>query len=445
MLRAAASQLLDLGITPCFIRLLPSFLRESRDRTRSLLFTGVPIVYAGLAVVTVAAFVLADSISELVLRDASSGWMIRIICIGFFPFTTTKICEYIIWGRAQFGTLSFLQTLESFIRPIAIVALYLRFDLPGVVAAFVLVEAVMAGAFLYCVRDLFGGARPPWYPVRQLLTESFPLYLEGWVWYLRAHGDNWLVSILLGPTALAVYFVAGIMINQLKVISTAVDRIALERLGRHLGNPETISEKALSLHETISRFVLPGILWLLAITPLATIMIGGEEYQAAIVPALVLVMVMFAEFLFLPLDRAVFVGTPPRFRLFKTSVEAGTVVAAAAILTPLTGLAGIASARLLGAVAGGVYGMIVLRQRLKLTIPFGELWRTVLTAVPGTLLVLWFTPPVTGFVEAITVGVIATGAWLASFLVLVLLFNRPLMRALLAEVGRALGREARTA
>ena len=441
MLRAVADRLLDFGITPYFIRVLPSFLREGRDRTRSLLFTGVPIVYAGLAVVTLLTFIFADTIAGLVLRDESSGWMIRIICLGFFPYTTTKMCEYVLWGRAQFGTLSFLQTLEAFVRPIAIVSLYLLFDLPGVVAAFVLVELIVSASYLYCIRDLFGGARPPRYPARLLLAQAFPLYVEGWLWYLRADGDNWLVSIFLGPAALAEYFVATIMVNQVTILFSSVDRVVVERLGRQLGRPDAIAEKALAVHARISQFVLPGILMLLALTPLAIVLIGGHAYESSIPPALVLMLVALGQFLFMPVDRSVFVGLAPRYRLYKTMVEAVVVFASAAILVPTAGLVGVAGARLAGQLAGGIYGLVILRRHLGLTLPFGEAWRTALTAIPGTILVLLLTAPVEGgVVEIIATAAAMSVVWLGAFLLLVLLFNRPFLGALLAEIRRALGR-----
>jgi O-antigen/teichoic acid export membrane protein len=442
MLRGLADGTLDLGITPYFIRVLPSFLREGRDKTRSLLFTGIPIVYGGLAVATAGTFFFADQIAQLLLADGSSGWIIRVFCLGFFPYTTTKICEYIIWGRGQFGTLSFLQTLESLFRPIAVVGLFLVAGFPGVVAAFVLVEVVVAAAHVFCIRDLFGGERPARYPSSQLIREAFPCYLEGWLWRLRADGDNWVVGILLGPSALAIYYVAGIMVSQTTLLFTAVDRVVVERLGRHLAKPESLSEKTLALHSTVSRFMLPVLLWLLAMTPLAIVVIGGQGYSSAVLPALVLMLVAIARFLFMPIDRSVFVGTPPRYRLYKTTVEAATFFGAAVVMVPLAGLSGVAAAKLAGQVAGGGFGLAILRQMLRLKLPFAEAARAVLTAGPGTALVLWFMPQAGNSIEAVSIAAVASTVWLVSFLVLVALFDRPYLAAFAAEVRRAIGRQS---
>ena len=444
MLRGLADGMLDFGITSYFIRMLPSFLREGRDKARSLLRAGIPIVYAGLAVVTVATFLFSDQIARVLLADASSGWIVRIFCLGFFPFTTSKICEYIIWGRGQFGTLSFLQTLESLIRPIAVVALFFMAGVTGVVAAFVVVEVCLAAAYLFCIRDLFGGARPERYPARQLLREAFPCYVEGWLWRLRSDGDNWLVSILLGPSALAIYYVAGIMVSQTTLLFYSVDRVVVERLGRHLGKPESIAEKTLALHSVVSRFMLPVLLWLLAMTPLAVVVIGGQRYTEAVAPALVLMLGAIARFAFMPVDRSVFVGTSPRYRTYKTTVEAVVVFATAAALMPLAGLSGIAAAKLAGQVAGGIYGLSLLKRMLALKLPFAEAGRALLTAGPGTALVLWFIPPVGSAIEAVVVAGFASAAWLLSFLVLVGVFDRPYIGAFIAEVRRAVGREPRT-
>ena len=445
MLRYVSAQLLDFGITPYLIRVLPSTLREGRESARSLLFTAVPIVFAGLAVVTTLTFLFSDRVAELVLQDHSAGWMVRIICLGFFPYTVTKISEYVIWGRAQFATLSFLQTLEAFVRPVVIVSFYVLFGLPGVVAAFVLVEVFLAAVYVYCIRDLIGGSRPPAYPARQLLAASFPLYVDGYLWYLRSGGDNWLVSIFLGPIALSEYYVAGIMVNQVTMLFASVDKVVMERLGRHMDKPESLAEKALEVHATVTRFVLPGILWLLALTPLAIIVIAGPAYSASVAPAIVLMLVALAQFLFMPVDRSVFVGTPTRFRLFKTAIEATVVLAGSALLAPLVGSAGIAGGRLAGETAGGFFGLAVLRRRLKLMLPFDEVLRAFLTAAPGTILVLWFMPPVSGTVEAIVAAAVASAAWLALFLVLVFFFNRPLLDALPAEIRRAMGRNPKPA
>jgi O-antigen/teichoic acid export membrane protein len=79
---------------------------------------------------------------------------------------------------------------------------------PGIAVGLVLTQLVLAAVGLWYIRDVFAWPLPPVYPIGELLWESLPYYIGNYLSYLRGDGDNLLVTALLGPTALAEYYVA---------------------------------------------------------------------------------------------------------------------------------------------------------------------------------------------------------------------------------------------
>ncbi|MGH6875886.1 MAG: hypothetical protein ACREHV_00755, partial [Rhizomicrobium sp.] len=170
--------------------------------------------------------------------------------------------------------------------------------------------------------------------------------------------------------------------------------------------------------------VMPVLLLVIALTPYLVTLLGGARYQNATAPAVMLMLVALLQFIILPVDRAVFVALSPLYRLSKTALESVVVLLSAVIFAPLASASGIAAARMLGEAAGGSYGWLLLGRKRGLKLALDGLWLSLLTAGPGTILILLLAPkPTSGFSAVLIMPPLATG-WLAIFLLMAYRFNR---------------------
>lgn len=422
------------GIYASFVRELPSLMRNDVEQARSLVVTGSAIVAAGTLLPCLAFFYFADQISMLVFKTAAQGWAVRAMVPGFLAYMVSRTTDNVMWGRGQFGATSTIQILESIVRPVATVSLYFLLGYRGIVTGLVLSQCIMAAIAFWYVRDMYLGAWPGFYPVRRLFVQSMPYYIANYLSYLRGDGDSILVTLLLGPAALAEYYVAKTLFANMVLIWQSVDRVAVERLGRVV-NTEVFAERVKALHVQLSQILIPFCLFAIALAPSALLLLTGARYANATWPAVILLFGTLAMFVAIPYDRGVYVGLPGMVRLKFTMIEAALVVGTAVTLAPVLGLVGIAGARVIAPIGVSVFGAYLLRRHLGLVLPFGAALRALATAAPGTALALFAVPPGHRFATELASMAAAGMIWLACFLLLAWLFNRQLLDRLAATIA----------
>jgi O-antigen/teichoic acid export membrane protein len=418
------SLFLSFGVFQSLIRKLPALVRENTGEARSLVVTSSVVMLAGTVLVCIFALPFARDIAVFFFRDSSLAWIIQASALGCVFATCSKITEYVMWGEAKFGATSFVQVVESILRPCLTVALYFPFGLKGIVAALVVSQIAMAAISFWFVRNMYLGPLPPLYPLRRLLRESFPFYIDNYLWYLKGDGDTLLVAFL-GPAALAEYYIAKNLYTNVLIAWFSLDKVALERLARHAPMLDVFRARVAEIHARMSDAVVPCLLLVIAVAPYLVIALAGARYVGSTWPAVALLVVALVQFVNIPINRAVFVGLPGEYRLSTSAVEAVVVLLGAVALVPALGILGIALARIAGPAAGGVFGYAVLRRKIDLKLSFAPLVRSLAASVPGALAIIVFAPPAHGILAACVDAAIAGAAWFVSFAVLSYVLNRP--------------------
>ncbi len=432
MLAGLATLVLTFGIYAAFVREVPSLLRTDPVRARSLVVTGTAIILAGTLIPCLTCWWWSNWVAAFVFRDASQAWAIQIMVPGFFAFVVSKTTDQVMWGRGQFGATSLVQILESIVRPVSTIALYFWIGYRGIVLGLVVSQFVMAAVAFWCVRDIFIGPFPGFYPLRKLMSESMPYYVGNYLSYLRGDGDSIFVTTFLGPTALAEYYIAKTLFTNVSLIWTAVDKVAAERLARFVRSA-AFSERLVELHMRISHVLVPFSLLVIAVAPGALIVLAGTRYADATWPAVILLLGSLVQFVAIPYDRGVYVALPGMVRLKFTAVEAAVVIAAAATLVPLAGLIGVALARIIAPLGVCLFGAFILRKHLGLVLPLRPTLLTFVTVAPGAALALLVAPQPHGIAGAFGSMAMGAGIWAMASFVLAWFLNRPLLDAL-AEV-----------
>jgi O-antigen/teichoic acid export membrane protein len=267
------------------------------------------------------------------------------------------------------------------------------------------------------------GGLPSAYPLRRLFRESFPFYIDNYLWYLKGDGDTLLVAFL-GPAVLAEYYIAKSLYTNVLIGWYALDKVVLERLARFGQMSDGFRARAAEIHVRVSETAVPAMMLVIALAPYGLLVLAGAKYADATWPAVALLGVALIQFMGIAINRAVFVGLPGTYRLSTSAVEAAAVLIAAACLVPAEGIMGVALARIVGPAAGAAFGYMVLREKFALSLPWQPTLCALAASAPGTAMILLLAPAAHGAATAVLDAAGAGVFWLSSFALLSYALNR---------------------
>jgi O-antigen/teichoic acid export membrane protein len=424
MLVGLANLFLSLGIYQYFLRTLPLLFQNDWQEARRLIATGATVIVGGTIPVVLVAIYFRLAVATYMFDDPRKSWIVIYAGVGSIPYAISKIVEFIMWARGQYTQTSIVQIAESVVRPVFTIILYAAMGYTGIVVGLVAAQFVIAALSVFYARDIFPGGIPARFPLRRLFLQSMPYYLESYLWYIRGDGDTLLVSVFMGPSFLAAYYVAKTLLTNLLVLWTSVDKVAAERLARSGYHDINFGDRVRQLHSVLSQVVAPGILLLVALAPYGIVLVAGPKYLSSATPAALLLMVGFVQFQTIALDRALFVAGSPMVRLTKTAIESGISLASALLLAHPLGLTGIALARVFGPCGGALYSLFMLGRRFAIRLPFRDLALTLATTAAPTLLIVLLAPSPKNSGAAIVYGAISATIWLVLFFAISYFVNR---------------------
>jgi O-antigen/teichoic acid export membrane protein len=182
-----------------------------------------------------------------------------------------------------------------------------------------------------------------------VIRNSIPFYLEGNFNAARSNGDSLLVSSLLGPVAMAGYYIAKMVANQLSVFFNPINSFMIHRLSFKKGKDITSMEAAF---KQVWRLSIPFFIWLAcavsAISPMLIQLIAGEQYTYVWSTAFILCLVVCGLALYSLSGRILLLigNSFERFRI--TLIQVLVIVIFTFILAPVFSMQGVAIAWFLG-------------------------------------------------------------------------------------------------
>ena len=240
MLAALSGIFLSFGVQPTFLRLLPAKYAENIDEARSLIFTGGALLISGATAFALGVFLLADWLNPILFRGQEFADLIRIFSVGFFFISVRNFSHAVLWSSSRFDRISVIQLTAAISRAVFLAGFLLLWGLKGLALGLVINEILCASLSAYFIRDIIRGPRVSFYPVRALLKESWPFYFEGFLIYFRSQGDNWIVATMLGPAAMAVYFVAKRLPMTMLMFIESLDKIVTSEISKRRNDPAEI-------------------------------------------------------------------------------------------------------------------------------------------------------------------------------------------------------------
>ncbi|MEN8007131.1 MAG: oligosaccharide flippase family protein [Candidatus Krumholzibacteriota bacterium] len=372
MLAALSGIVTNFGIQPTFLRTLPARFSEDIDEARGMVFTGGALMVSASVVFSLGIFLLADRINPIVFKGQDFAHLIRIASLGFMFVSIKNFSHVVLWSSSRFDRISVVQVTAAIGRAVFLGGFLLLWDIEGLTFGLVMNEILCASLSLYFIRDILVGPRVPFYPLRALLKKSWAFYFEGFLIYFRSQGDNWIIATLLGPAAMAVYFVAKRLPTMMLMFIESLDKIVTSEISKRQNKPDEMKPYLRSLFLVNAHMTLPGTVFVMGLAPLFILVVAGKAYLGAIVPSVILCAVLPLQALQLPLARGIFVIHQPKVRVIMTMIESAVLIISLFILTPLLEENGIALSRFVAAAGALLMSLLVMRKSIGLGLPWGQ-------------------------------------------------------------------------
>lgn len=359
MVGAMGAVVFSFGIFPTFVRTLPSLLSSDRAKARAIMVTGIAVIVPGLVCYSVVVAGLAEFISNAFFKEGRYAALIRIMAVGFFAVGVRTITDYLLWSSGRFSRMATVKVVQSLMNALVAAGLLLIWGLKGLVIGLVLRDVTAAALSVFFLGDiLFTGPLIIDSP-RKLIRESLPYYLESYVLYFKERGDTLIVATFLGPSLLAVYYIARRLYDALLTVFNSVDRVITAGLSGKRQSPAEVEAHLEKVLTAVSQLLLPFVMFCLGMVPLFIRLVAGPRYVAAIIPGAILCLALAVQFTWSPVGRAIFVLRPPMTRFKLSLVEATSLIVWLSALVPLLQVVGVAAARLLAALTIGVTAYVV--------------------------------------------------------------------------------------
>ena len=376
MLVALSGIIFGFGLPPTFIRLLPAKYSENYDEARGLIFSGGLMLVAGSAVFACCVFFLSDWLSTILFKEHDFAHIIKIASLGFFFVSLKNVSHLVLWSLSRFDKISITHITTAVGRAVFVGGFLLLWGIEGMALGLVVNEILCAAVSIYFIRDILQGPRVPLYSAGDLLKRSLPFYFEGFLNYFRSQGDNWIVATMLGPSTMAIYFVAKRLPGIIQMFIQSLDKVVTSELSKRRNQPEELESYIQRLFLINSHIALPGTIFVMGLAPLFVLVVAGKAYMASVIPCLILCSVLPMQALLIPLGRGIFVIHPPMVRVIMTMIESTVLILSLFLLAPLLAENGIALSRVFAAATALILAQLVLRRTIGLGLPWGQAARS---------------------------------------------------------------------
>ncbi|MEP0178012.1 MAG: oligosaccharide flippase family protein [Paraglaciecola sp.] len=436
MLTSIAAIPLNFGIYPILVKKLPLMLKNDISEGKKLFWTCASFLSVGGLIVSVLIYLFSDFLAELLLNSNEQKIIIELTSIACFLFVIESIADRLLWATERFGKTARIQLTIAIVRPIITISCYFSFGLMGLVGGLVLSQLLTTLLSAYYLRDYLFKEKPQFLALPPVLKESLPFYAESFLMYFRREGDNWFVTVVLGPSSLSIYYVAKTVYTAFNAIYDAIDRVIVTRYAKEFENKD-FKNTIQKTNDYLVQIIIPFIFISITFLPVAILLVGGNEFAGAIYPASILLLALLISIMRIPLNRAMFVATKSKFRLYMTLTESIFLGLSLALLAPYYGIAGIAISRVIAQIGGAAYGVIMVGHILNIYLRY-KLFFTVLILSTLSFSLVYFSANAIFAANSniLIVAIYGLICWLLSYGVLSFLFNKDLPKTIYSLINK---------
>lgn len=357
------------GILPTLVRDIPHLLKEKKTQlVNSAINTSIIVIVPGIFLFSILCYVFAGEISLKFFGTESYKAHLELMSIGFFFTGVNQAFSYIYWCLSRFQQESSRNIIVGFTQVITGIAFVILWGIYGLIISLIISSFISTLIYLHSLKDILF-APFKLYSLKKLMVESIPFYLESYLMYFRAEGDQLLVAGLLGPQALAVYYIAKKPYDILHSFTQSLDKVLTTSLGKFRNDMKVFNTKVNSII-TLNSFVLfPIILLTIGLCPTMVVLIAGEGYEGAVVPSMILLLWLGAQVSWkTAIGKSIFILQPSTGRFKVTLIETIILLSLVYVLGNIYSLIGVVIGRFLATVLAGMCAYQFIKKDVSINI-----------------------------------------------------------------------------
>ena len=358
------------GVLPTLVRDVPHLLKQNRmEDVQSYVVTTLIIIVPGIFLFSVLCYFLAGILSSYYFETKAYTPYLKLMSIGIFFTGINSAFAYIYWGLGRFKQEANRMVIVGVIQLITTIAFVIFWGISGLIISMVISSFLNTVIYLINLRDVIFSSSFKINPIRRLIVQSIPFYLESYLMFLRQQGDQLFVATLLGPNALAIYFISKKPYDVLSSFTQSLDQVLTISLAKNKNDLKMFNKKVNEIITLNTYILFPIILLAIGVSPICIILIAGKGYEAAIVPSMMLLLWLIIQVSWkTALGKSIFVLKSSAGRFKVTLVETVTLLGFMFILGHFYSLQGVVSGRLIATISAGVFAYTIVRRDVFISI-----------------------------------------------------------------------------
>lgn len=390
MLSSMSGVFFNFGLYPTMLKTVPSLVKSDISKAKSIINTIGLIAVANSLFFSVLSFFLSENISIWIFDSEKYTLIFQMFSVGFLLKGVNKFQEYVMQSFSRFSQMSRLILLRDLSRVILTLLLTIQWGYIGLAIGLVATQFIVTFYSFFQLKDILFDKKVFFSP-KNLIKESFPFYLEGFLMYFKRDGDNLLVTFFLGAEGLAVYYIAKRLADLLQGFFQTIDTVLTSSLSKLKYEMAVFKIKAEELLSICNLLLVPVLFLIAALSPTFTLLLSGKEYNTAIVPSIILIFAIFLKYYFqVSFGRTIFVFQSPASRFKLTLFETVFLFLPLFVFSYFFGLLGVAIAKLVSALITGLYSYYVVNKQIfKIKLNIKEILISTIISVIVILPVCW--------------------------------------------------------
>jgi O-antigen/teichoic acid export membrane protein len=377
----------NLGLGLYVQRRMPAIMEAEEGRCRELVRIYTISTAVGVLFCCLLLYAISDSVAIVFLKSPELAWQIRWMIPGILVTCWWTLLTQVLLGASMFGTLSLFSVISQVVHPLSIIILYLLMGPKGLLLGLAAGKGVVCLAYSWRLRSYMFG-RFSKKSVSEFLRESWPFYLEGYIFYPMNFADRWLVGVLLTPVDLATYYVPRTMFERLVNFLKSFTNVMLANMSvAHAEGLERARDTFRQFRRVCIYLFIPLSVGMIGLSYYLVDLLAGPKYHAGIMPFALLMLALLVQGLVTPYYLGLITMLSPKKRLVVVTVQSLAVFTFVPLLGWLFGLNGVAGSRALIVATSGALSIYYMRELIPLEIDLAAL-RTILLPSAGLLAVL---------------------------------------------------------
>lgn len=366
-------------------RRMPEINKKLPDEAKQLGRIFAMSILLGIVISGITIWLLSEAIAKVLLKDQSRSHEIILLIPAILFACWNMVIVQIMRGRSLFVEISIYSFVFQVINLPIVIILFLLFGTKGMIIGLAVANSLCSIVASCLYHDyLFGKIR--FNSLVKYFKNAFPFYGEGYVGYLVAFADRWLIALFLGPSAMALYYVPRAMYDKLTVLFDAIIDVVLANMSTIGDYGQEAARQVFKKIQRLCVFVfLPFSLCAITMSFYVIDLIAGAEYHGGVVPFAILCLALLTTGVYVPHIVGVMTLAPPRNRFYVVAIQSVVLFLPMIILIKLFELNGISCSRVLARLSVGILSAFFLRKRFPLSV---DLQAFRLMLLPCTLLVL---------------------------------------------------------